>query len=318
MSIQAVTPVTTPATTSATTETPASSSSAPAAVPSTDAAQAAGDATKTIATDLPADEVKRWSSLQRANREAKEKITALEKERDELAALKPTAEKNSALDAHIKEGKMLAAAQAAGIDIEAAFSEWMADEEKATSGPLPKELIQLTEKISKLEAEREEELKARKAAEETQAKTSAEKATQAVNDFLADTVKQDAASDSPKWRRVAREPEAANEALGIVRAAVNKLGRAVTDGEAEKLISAAFDQLEEHYKGLAERYALDEVPPPGRRIRDTSRVREPVASRTVTIDNNRGSIRRPTQAETGFKTFKEIKAELMAGTRKPR
>jgi hypothetical protein len=308
--IHAVTTANTPATPSSTPapETPAAPepTKAEASATPTDASQA-----PKVTTDLDADQVRQWSALNRANREAKAKIAALEKERDELKS-RPASEPPKI--ASLKD------AQAAGIELEALFSEWL---EEDSASPPPKEVVELSERFAKLEKEREDELTARKAEEEArkseQAKRNDEGVTAFVTNVLGgdkDRKDKDGHPVPSMWPRCAREPEAiANAKLHAVMAtqALQAKGHTVSDEQAAQLVAAAFTQLEEHYAELGRRYALDGVPPRGPNVRGPTRVREPVASRTsVTIDSNRGSLRKPTQQPPAFQSFREIKAEILA------
>lgn len=312
--IQAVTPVTNTATSVPTTATPA-----PSTAPVTDATTSvttetpsstpapATEAPKTVTTDLDANEVKQWAQLTRANREAKAKIASLEAE---YAEFKAKAETKPTIAS-------LKAAREAGLPLDDLVIEYLSESMAEPTEPPSKEMLAMKAEIERLAAKDAEAEKARKDAEEQAVKTTQEQARASVVTFITDEIKKDSESGAPKWPRVAREPEAVAEALSMVKEAqiafVKKHGTNYDDAQALAVFHAAFDELESHYKELGARYAINENPPPSRGDRGTTRVTDPVASRKpVTIDNNRGSVRKPTQSAPTYQTFKEIKAELMA------
>lgn len=308
---------------------PAVTPAAPAALPlkpSANSPAPAAAAPGTTATiDADADEVGKWAKLARTNREAKATIAQLTKERDELAALKPTADKAGAVEKLIKEGKFVEAAQAAGHDVEKLFAQWVESGEAApaANGP-PKELVEAQAKLDAIE-KRLKDADDAKAKDDETAKTAAQEAQRAETVAGIATM---IATDGARWARCAKDPaEASNDAFHIAVEKVKTLGRAVTDAEAKELFEKSLDQAEVGYKALAEKWDVPELPRrPARAatvapdIRDylpASRESSPVAERkpAVTLDGQRGALRSASTETKGKLTEAEAKAKALASIR---
>lgn len=319
-----------------TTTPPVIPSSAPAPAPAAAKAPAAlpgkttgNPAPGTRATvDIDAEDLGKWAGLGRNLREVRGKLTAseaklveYEKKISELEGLRPVADKGGNVERLVKEGKHLEAMKAAGADLEAAFAQWVADNDGAAAPTAPpKELIELQARFDALEAKAKAEDEAKGKETEAEKVAAFEAGKQAVVKDLSDKI----ASDSKRWARCGKEPaEAANDALQVAVEKVKALGRNVTDAEAVELYDKALDQVEAGYKALAEKFYIAEAP----RVRPTSiaqvtdylRAREssPVAERkpAVTLDGQRGSLRSPATETKGKLTEAEAKAKALASIR---
>lgn len=305
------------------------------------------------------DELGKWAGLRRQLRETTTKLTeanakAAEHERKvaELEQLRPVADKAGTVEKLVKEGKLVAAMQAAGVELEQAFAQWVEESEgKATPSAPSQELIDLKAKYDAIEARLKGEDDAKAKADED-AKAKANDAGRAdVLKGLNDKI----TADGARWVRCAKEPgEAADSALSVAqekaRAVVQQRAVAkgidlskpltaeqaaavsVTDAEATELFDLALDAVEAEYKALAEKFHIPEaprvrpatVPHIGDYLRkpaDPNRDSSPVAERkvAVTLDGQRGSLRTPKEMETrGKLTADEAKAKALRAIRSMR
>jgi hypothetical protein len=277
--------------------------------------------------DVDAEEVGKWAKLSRAAREAKARNAELEKQVAELSGHKPAAEKAGTVERLIGEGKLIEALEAAGVDIEKAFAQWVEKGEgaPASAGP-PKELIELQAKYDAIEKRlKDEDDKTAKDDEAAKAQAIEEGRTSTIKG-IADTI----ATDTARWARCAKDPaEASADAFSIAVEKVKALGRAVTDAEAKELFEKSLDQAEAGYKALAEKFYVPETTPVRSRWRPAAatvapsgdavpaRDSSPVAERkvAVTLDGQRGSLKTPSTESRGKLTEAEAKAKALESIR---
>lgn len=302
------------------------------------------------------DKLGEWADLRRQLREATSKATAAETKAAEHAAkvaeleqLRGGADKAGAVEKLVKEGKLVAAMQAAGVELEAAFAQWVEESEgKAAPAAPSQELLDLKAKYDAIEARLKGEDDAKKAAEEDAKKRGDESGRAEVLKGLSDKI----TAEGARWVRCAKEPgEASDSALSVAqekardvvakRAAEKGIdltkpltaeqARAVsvTDAEATELFDLALDAVEAEYKALAEKFYIAEAPrvrpatvphigdylrKPGSPPRDSSTGSERKAA--VTLDGQRGSLRTPKEQETrGKLTADEAKAKALRAIR---
>lgn len=286
----------------------------PSGNPPADAAKPPGE------VDINEDDLKRWSRLANENRTLRERVAAAEKDRPDVEGLRARASKLDAFDGHVKAGKHLEAAKAIGLDLEAAFAEWMQTEQQQQTPP---EVRELQAKLAALEAEREERSKQSKAAEEQEAAAQQRRHQEAARAEFAKRIEEDAKSTAPKYPHCAAAPDAAQDVLVIAQkaasAARTKLGRNLNDAEVEQLMATSLVTLEAHYKALAER--LGKVTPPpaaggGNGASSSTRDADPVARPTsMTIDSRRGSLTQPQSVTPKYETAEAAKKRILEAAR---
>lgn len=290
-------------------------------------------------TEVPGDDAKltEWAGLQRRLREttaklteANSKVSDFEKRLADLETLRPVADKAGAVDKLLKEGKLVDAAKAAGIELEQAFAQWVEESEGKAGTPAapPKELTDLVDKYNALEARL-------KAADDAKTKDADDARTKAGEAQRAATLKgltDKVTAEGSRWVRCAKEPaEASEHALGVATekaAAIIKERAeakgydlaniapeqareiALSDDEATELFDLSLDAVEGHYKALADKFHVPEpkraatVRPIGdyfrRREADPNRDSSTGGERkvAVTLDGQRGSLRGPKETET--------------------
>jgi hypothetical protein len=303
---------------------------APSVTPVTIAPAAKPAAPVAIAdVNVDAEDIGKWGKLQRQARELKSKLTAADARaaefEKELGALRPAADKGSAVEKLVKEGKLTEAMKVAGLEAEAAFAQWVEDSEgkPAAAGP-PKELLDLQARVDALDALKKAEDDAKKAADAEQLTVAQQAQRAEVVKGLTDKI----TADGARWARCGKEPgEAAEDAIGVAREKAKLLGRAVTDAEAEELLDKALDAVEAGYKALAEKFYIPEAPKPrfGARPATVAKGKDDVLAResspvverkvAVTLDGQRGSLRAPATETKGKLSEAEAKAKALASIR---
>lgn len=194
--------------------------------------------------DIKPEELKAFAGLSQKLREEKAAKAVLEAKVKELEAAaagpaeqKTAAEKLVAIQAATKDGKHLAAARVAGIDLEAAVQEYLA-EDKPGEVKDPR-LDALLEERAAEKKKAEDEKAAKEKADQAEAVAAAESAKAAATEY----VKAQVEAAKEKWPHLGT-PEAHGMVVRVAEGAAKALGRAVTDEEAAKIIEDAMGEVE--------------------------------------------------------------------------
>jgi len=280
----------------------------------------------TADVNVDPEELGKWAKLTRTARELRstlaEKDTvlkALEQKVADLEQRTPLADRAATVERLAKEGKLVDAMKAAGVELEQAFAQWVEESEgKSTPSAPPAELVDLKAKYDALEARF-------KAADDEKTKAADDEKVQAAEAGKASVLKglnEKITAEGARWVRCAKEPETASQdALNVTVEKVKALKRAVTDEEAAELFDKALDAVESEYKALGEKFYIPEAKRPAtiRPIGDylPKRDSSPVAERkvAVTLDGQRGSLRTSTTETKGKLTAEEAKAKALASIR---
>lgn len=284
--------------------TPAPTAAEPAAIPSP-GLEAIATPAPVADVDISADELKRFASLSKASRLAKERIKELEAKLAAGEGNKTAAERLAAFEAAKSSGKRLDALKAIGMDsveeLDALIAEAMAVTPDVPNPALDAMKGELDAVKKRLEDE--DKAKADADVKAKEAQTAAAKAT--VTAVVEGMVKADAA----KFPRVAKAgAKATAKIVDAVTDAARKLGRAVSDEEANKLFTLAIEEQESEYKALVDELYIPETQPATRPVGRTRPIKEVDvgAVDTLTIDNKRGTVRSTPEPKV-YTTAKEAK-----------